>query len=429
VYGGLRPAPRTERVGVERYRSPEFARLEEQKLWTKVWQLACFEDEVAAAGDYYEHQIGPYSILLVRGEDGALRGYHNSCLHRGRELRSGCGNSRLLQCPYHGWAWNLDGSLNNIPDRETFAPLRDEDFELPQVRVEQWGRWVFVNMDLDAEPLLDFLGPLLPLIEPYRFDRQFKWWNKTTVVRANWKNTCDAFLEAYHGRTVHPESIGFINYTDYDVELLGQHGVMRVRVGEPDGGSPEAHAMDYTELLDSMEWSLNAFQEDTAMVDMLRQVHLEPGQNIRDVLVSQARPGYDQAGIDVSGLTDEQLVDDHHFTIFPNIIWNSFAFGAWIFRMRPMPGDPTSCYLDMWYTHRVPDDMELPPSAPHEFIPPGETCGPVMDQDINNINAQQRGQNSPYARDFTLSNLEGRISHMHDVLDSYLNGTPGRIQH
>jgi phenylpropionate dioxygenase-like ring-hydroxylating dioxygenase large terminal subunit len=427
-YGGIRPAPRAEKVDIDRYRDPEFARLEEQRLWRRVWQLACFDDEVAQPGDYYEYQLGPFSVLLVRDQDGRLRGYHNSCLHRGRELRSGTGNSPNIWCKYHGWTWNLDGSLKHVPDRETFAPIEDHDYALPQVRVEQWGRWVFINMDPDAEPLEQFLGPLLPLIEPYRFDRQFKWCNQTTIVRANWKNTVDAFLEGYHGRTVHPESIGFINYTDYEVELLGQHGVMRVRIGEPDGGSPEAHEMDYEELLDSMEWSLNAFQEDTSMVRMLREVHPEPGQNIRDLLLPQARPGYQRAGMDMSGLSDEQLVDDHHFTIFPNVIWNSFAFGAWIFRMRPMPGDPTSCYLDMWYTHRVPDDQELPNSVAHRFIPPGESCGPVMDQDIDNINAQQRGQNNPFARGFTLSNLEARITHMHDVLDSYLGGTPGRLR-
>lgn len=427
AYEGIRPAPRAELVDLDRYRSPEFARMEERHLWTKVWQLACFEDEVARPGDYYEHRVGPFSVLLVRGEDGELRGYHNTCLHRGRELRSGCGTSSQLQCPYHGWTWNLDGSLNHIPDRETFVPLDDEQLSLRHVRVEQWGRWVFVNFDHEAEPLEQFLGPLLPLIEPYRFDRQYKWWNKTTIVRANWKNACDAFLEAYHGRTIHPESTGFINYTNYDVDLVGQHSVMRVKFGLPDDGTPSALDMDYDELLDSMEWSFKAFGEDTSMVDMLRQVHPESGQSVRDMILPQARPGYEQAGMDMSGLTDEQLIDDHHFSIFPNVIWNSFAFGAWIFRMRPVAGDPTSCYLDMWYTHRVPDGTELPPSEPHVFVPEGETCGPVMDQDIVNINAQQRGQNNPYAGGFVLSNLEGRIQHMHDVLDSYLAGTPGRL--
>lgn len=84
-YGGIRPAPRAERVSVDRYRDQEFARLEEQKLWRRVWQLACFDDEVAEPGDFYEYQLGPFSILLVRGEDRVLRGYHNSCLHRGGE--------------------------------------------------------------------------------------------------------------------------------------------------------------------------------------------------------------------------------------------------------------------------------------------------------------------------------------------------------
>jgi choline monooxygenase len=106
----------------ERYYSPAFAALEVERMWPKVWQLACMVDHVAEAGDYFEYRCGPYGVLIVRGDDGVLRAFQNACRHRGNSLCVGSGSGlRELKCGYHGWTWDLAGTLNRVPDREGLA--------------------------------------------------------------------------------------------------------------------------------------------------------------------------------------------------------------------------------------------------------------------------------------------------------------------
>jgi hypothetical protein len=91
-----------------------------------------------------------------------------------------------------------------------------------------------------------------------------------------------------------------------------------------------------------------------------------------------------------------------------------------MFRVRPYGNDPDASLLDMWYFHRVPDGSELPPPNGNQFIPETESSGEIMDQDIVNINIQQKGLHSPALPGLRLSSLESRIQHMHAVLDRYL---------
>lgn len=413
------PAPE-HLIDVRRYTSPDHLADELERMWPRVWQLACLDADIAGVGDFYEYTVGDWSVVIVRESESSIRAYHNVCRHRGRRIKSGCGNTEALQCPYHLWTWGLDGKLTHVPERDTYCEFADEDYGLAEVKVEQWNHWIFVNLDPDAGPLLDYLGELPAILEPYRYDRQYKWWSRETTVRCNWKAAVDAFNEAYHARAIHPESVTFINYTDYEVRLLGDHSMMIIPFGLPDVESVPM-VPDYQEMLDAMEWSFASFGEDTTMVAFLRQMHLEPGQHLRDLTVPLFRAGMQMTNIDVSDLTDDQLVDDWHFFIFPNIVINCFSFGYWLFRFRPHPADPNVSTVDMWYFHRVPDTVEeLPPPGAHEVIPEGESCGPVMDQDLRNLPLQQAGMRSPAASGYRLSSLEARISHMHDVLNRYL---------
>jgi hypothetical protein len=177
---------------------------------------------------------------------------------------------------------------------------------------------------------------------------------------------------------------------------------------------------DWDEALDSMEWTLNAFEEDSSMVAALRAVDPPAGTRIRDIVLPTLRPGMTEVGMDVSGLTDDQLIDDWNVFVFPNVMMNVFAFGYWLFRVTPHPTDSNWCRFDLWYHHRVPDDQELPAPAPNVAIPAGESCGPVMDQDFRNIPHQQAGMHSGVFPGPLLSSYESRIGHLHDVLDHYL---------
>ena len=102
------PPQRPTLVPAQRYYSADFARLEVERMWPKVWQFACTVDHVAEPGDYFEYRCGPYSVLIVRGDDGELRAFQNVCRHRGNSLCAGSGSDlRELRCGYHGWTWDL----------------------------------------------------------------------------------------------------------------------------------------------------------------------------------------------------------------------------------------------------------------------------------------------------------------------------------
>jgi hypothetical protein len=191
-------------------------------------------------------------------------------------------------------------------------------------------------------------------------------------------------------------------------------------------GTPDVVAVptvpDYQEMMDSMEWTFAAFGEDTALVDVLRQIELEPGQQLRDLLVPLMRAGTAANNIDVSGLDDSQLVDFVHVYVFPNVQLNLFSYGHWMFRVLPDSDDPDYSTIEMWYFRRIPDTDEVPPPDPHQVIPEGESCGPVMDQDLVNLPTQQAGLKNAAAAGtgLRLSSLEARIVHMHDVIDRYM---------
>src|SRR5215475_12171961 len=126
-------------------------------LWPRVWQLACSLDHVARAGDFHEYRVGPLSVLIVRGDDGELRAFQNACRHRGSAICEGSGEGLSeLRCPFHRWTWDLAGELREIPSRKWFGVANDE-LPLVPVQVGTWGPMVFVNLDLDAEPLEEFL--------------------------------------------------------------------------------------------------------------------------------------------------------------------------------------------------------------------------------------------------------------------------------
>ena len=146
------------RVPVERYISPAWMALENDRLWPRVWQVACSVDHVAEPGDFYEYRAGWLSVLIVRSEDGRLRAFQNVCRHRGNSICQGTGSGLTeLRCPYHRWAWTTDGRLREVPSRKGFGKLDNDEFGLYAVQVGTWGRLVFVNIDLDAMPLLEWL--------------------------------------------------------------------------------------------------------------------------------------------------------------------------------------------------------------------------------------------------------------------------------
>jgi len=150
-------------VPKEDYLSPAFAALEDERLWPKVWQIACRLEEIPARGDFVVYEIVDESIIVVRtgeGEDSA-RAFYNVCPHRGNLLVEGCGQARQFVCSFHGWRFGLDGRNVSVVDRADWGScLSDEDTRLTPVKVGIWGGFVWINMDPDCQPLEEFLEPM-----------------------------------------------------------------------------------------------------------------------------------------------------------------------------------------------------------------------------------------------------------------------------
>jgi phenylpropionate dioxygenase-like ring-hydroxylating dioxygenase large terminal subunit len=106
----------------DRYTSKEFMKLEWDKLWTKVWQVAGLEQQLSNPGDFFTFEFGSESILCAKGEDSKIRCFYNVCQHRGNQLvQVKEGNLESFDCAYHAWKFGLDGTLKWVPEKKTFS--------------------------------------------------------------------------------------------------------------------------------------------------------------------------------------------------------------------------------------------------------------------------------------------------------------------
>ncbi len=193
-------------IPVARYIDRRYHDLEKKNLWSRVWQMAAHEDDFEHVGDVVPYDIADRSYLLVRVGEDEYKAFYNACLHRGRKLREVPARQLdELRCPFHGWAWNLDGSLKQIPCAYDFAGLQRDEESLPEVKLERWGRFLFINPDPDAAPLAEHLGDFDSHFEILPYDRRFKQAHVAKVIRANWKVVQEAFMESYHVLMTHPQ--------------------------------------------------------------------------------------------------------------------------------------------------------------------------------------------------------------------------------
>ena len=200
----LRPLPDARTLPSSLYTSPEVLKLEQEGLFAKMWLCVGREADIPSAGDYFTHQIGGESVIVVRGGDGTVRAFYNTCRHRGaRLLDSACGKglSRVV-CPYHAWTYRLDGTLAQVPRMD--EGFQRESFGLVPVRLGSWAGFIFLNLDEAAEPLESYLADLPDLarfrMEELRLGRRIEY-----EVAANWKLICENYSECYHCPGVHPQ--------------------------------------------------------------------------------------------------------------------------------------------------------------------------------------------------------------------------------
>jgi phenylpropionate dioxygenase-like ring-hydroxylating dioxygenase large terminal subunit len=204
---------------------PAFHALERERLFRRSWLYAGHDSELPEPGSYKVCDIAGAPVLLVRGNDGAVRAFYNACRHRGAPVASApTGCAKLLVCQYHSWSYDLEGHLVRVPDERDFVGLRLADRALPAVRCEQWGGWWFVNLDAGAMPLHEWLDPLPELLHDIARSPVRVIDVKSVELHCNWKILAEAFLEVYHARTIHPTTVAPTLDTRGTVISLFDHG-------------------------------------------------------------------------------------------------------------------------------------------------------------------------------------------------------------
>ena len=219
---------------ITRYTTREWHEVEKEKLWSRVWQYACRADEIPEVGDYYVYEIVGKSYVVMRSSENEIKAYPNACLHRGRKLKDYDGRCSEIRCPFHGFAWELDGELKDVPAKWDFPHVEAESFHLPEVQVGTWAGFVFINPDPDAESLEDFIGDLDDHFQVWDLERRYKQAHVAKVIYANWKIAQEAFCEAFHVNATHPQIMAYLGSTNSQVDVWENFS----RVISP-GGTPE----------------------------------------------------------------------------------------------------------------------------------------------------------------------------------------------
>ena len=201
------------------YADPEIYEAERRCIFARQWLWVGREQEVAEPGQYLTAAPAGFPVFVRRVEDGALRGFHNVCRHRASKLLTEPnGRCNTIECPYHGWRYRSDGALDHVPLFGEAADFPWGELSLFPVAVDVWRGLVFVCLDEDAPPLVEWLGPIADEVErtapaQVGFDRRV-----TFLVDCNWKTYVDNYQEGYHIPPLHPGLHRDLDWKRYRVD-------------------------------------------------------------------------------------------------------------------------------------------------------------------------------------------------------------------
>lgn len=219
---------------------------EKEKIFWHTWQPVGHASKVAQPGSYLAVEIAGEPCAIVRGNDGVLRAFSNVCRHRASTILDSEGCAKSLRCPYHGWTYSLEGALLVAPEFEGVENWSRSDVHLPLMRVEEWGPFVFVNVDSNALPLSEMMGdipdqvatlgcPVARLHFSYRRDY---------LIRCNWKVYIDNYLEGYHLPAAHPSLFRELDYNQYRVDTFRYYSSQYAPIRPPRPGRDEPRRYD-----------------------------------------------------------------------------------------------------------------------------------------------------------------------------------------
>lgn len=435
-------------IGIKhRYTSPQYVELEVERLWPRVWQLVCHEDQIPQVGDYLEYTIVDTSLLVIRSAEDEINVFHNVCRHRGMQLKSGRGTAVELRCPSHAWTWNVDGSLKSVTDDFDFdeSAIAPDCISLAECRVDTWSGFVFVNLDGEAPPLLDYLTPVPDRVQPIKLDQMSLLRVRSTVVEANWKLGYEAFIESYHIVGTHPQSLKYVDETGLIFEQHGDHGMHDLRpgsIGTPSPRLPRDESPDRLETLMALVGDMsdaglyNADEEaevsggssqsvDGSGADVEAMVEaalaVPEDESLGAFFAGMRRQLAAAKGVDLSDASDADLLAFELWNVFPNFTIPSNAADALVIRWRPNGRDPESSLVDVFYLERCRPGAEN--TVEVEEYDNWRDCqwGQILEQDFTNLPLWQKAMHSPGFEGPRWGRQDGNNANFHRALGEYLS--------
>lgn len=429
------------KVSTDRYHCDAYQAREREELWMRVWQIAGRADDIPTPGDWMEYRLFDQSWLLVRGRDGLIRGFVNACRHRGNRLCTGKGHSARFNCTYHNWCYGLEGQLVAVakPDFEgsveDFIGSDKQDMGLLRTPVECFAGFIFLNPDPDAEPLAEFLGDAADALAAYRIEEMVPVGiNVRERIDCNWKVILDAFGEGYHTQGVHPELVGMVDLSKERFHSYGDHGVSTVPFGEADLDSlpPEEAVARFLAIPTTHFSGFKAvLPQFSAMVERYRaadgKLTLPHDVTPRQLLQEAARIAHTEAGLDVAGLTDRQMIDYQFWLLFPNVFMQICTGEATIIIADPDPdNDPHRCYWRVMTLQWLKPEERAANRTEFTEIPEGEHFPYflALEQDYRQMPLQQKGLRNRSLTELVLTRQEPRLAHFHSALDQWIGQAP-----
>ena len=454
VQGGSVPFEVTdpERIAVQRYYDEEFYKLECERLWPHVWQMACRLEQIQNVGDWIEYSNVGKSVIIVRASDG-VKAYQNACRHRGVRLGRGHGNCKEqgFTCPFHGWRYNMDGKNTFVYGKHLFSArqLEEGDLDLVTCRVELWAGCAFINFDDNAPPLRETLGPLAANLEAYQAHKMRAEYWYATVVPANWKTAMEAFMEGYHVMRTHPQlhAAGYAMYNSSYGQDTGGLGTSAPEAGESTHAGPRESSLTQFKRMDN---PLVSARENVLMhfkhMEMLGEgmagmAHAKDVATARGLLDVDLPEDPEQAVMAWYGLVNQEVVKDGRARgeatpdlsalaatnpvkpvefIWPHYFLLPFLSSMASYRIRPLGQE--SCLFELWSMTLFPEGKEPPPPMEPTVLPYDSKDFPAIpQQDYSNIPEQQVGLHADGFKYMRLSkDIEGMISNYQRIIDGYL---------
>ncbi len=256
IAAGYDPDPtRSMSLHADAYTETRWHEFEQSAVFARAWQWVGHVESLREPGSYTALQVAGMPVVLVRGRDGELRAFYNVCQHRAHELLSESGRTASIVCPYHGWTYELTGRLvraRRIADVAGFDP---SSICLSEVQAEEFGGFVYVNLDPAAAPLVEQSGGLgdeiarwAPDVEQLTHVRRIHY-----DIASSWKNVVDNFLECYHCHVAHKD---FVTLVEMDTYRVTTHGIYSSHMARAGYSANSAYDVDSATVRDLAVWWL-----------------------------------------------------------------------------------------------------------------------------------------------------------------------------